>query len=46
VLEDGRLKEEPVNKRWMFNTALAMVSGGMLGVLVVVLTFPRSRRQR
>jgi uncharacterized protein involved in exopolysaccharide biosynthesis len=46
VLEDGRLKEEPVNKRWMFNTALAMVSGGMLGVLVVVLTLPRGERQR
>jgi len=46
VLEEGRLKEEPVNKRWMFNTALAMVSGGMLGVLVVVLTLPRGERQR
>jgi len=46
VLEDGRLKEEPVNKRWKLSIALALAGGGMLGVLVVLLTLPRGERQR
>jgi uncharacterized protein involved in exopolysaccharide biosynthesis len=46
VLEDGRLKEEPVNKRWKLSIALALAGGGMLGVLVVLFTLPRGERQR
>ena len=46
VLEEGRLKEEPVNKRWKLSIALALAGGGMLGVLLVLLTLPRGERQR
>ncbi|GIV17140.1 MAG: hypothetical protein KatS3mg022_2575 [Armatimonadota bacterium] len=41
VLEDGTLKEEPVNKRWKLNIALALAGGLMLGVLVVLVTKPK-----
>ncbi len=41
VLEDGMLKEEPVNKRWRLNIALALAGGLMLGMLVVLFTKPK-----
>ncbi|MGC8785105.1 MAG: GumC family protein [Armatimonadota bacterium] len=41
VLEDGTLKEEPVNKRWKLNIALALTGGLMLGVLAVLFTNPK-----
>ncbi|GBC97316.1 hypothetical protein HRbin16_03138 [bacterium HR16] len=40
VLEDGTLKEEPVNKRWKLNIALALAGGLLLGTLVVLFTKP------
>lgn len=40
VLEEGTLKEEPVNKRWKLNIALGLAGGLMLGVLVVLVTKP------
>ncbi|MGQ9542186.1 MAG: GumC family protein [Armatimonadota bacterium] len=36
VLENGTLKEEPVNKRWKLNTALSLAGGLMLGTLIVL----------
>lgn len=41
VLEYGTLREEPVNKRWKLNIALALAGGLMLGVLVVLVTKPK-----
>lgn len=37
VLENGTLKEEPVNKRWKLNIALSLTGGLMLGTLVALL---------
>ncbi len=36
VLEKGTLKEEPVNKRWKLNIALAFTGGLVLGCLYVI----------
>lgn len=36
VLENGTLKEEPVNKRWKLNIALSLTGGLMLGSLIVL----------
>lgn len=45
VLEEGTLKERPVNKRWKLNLAIAVAGGLMVGVLAsVVVGF--SRRER
>lgn len=45
VLEEGTLKERPVNKRWKLNLAIAVSGGVMVGVLAsVVVGF--SRRER
>lgn len=41
VLEDGTLKEEPVNKRWKLNIALALAGGLMLGTLVALIAKPK-----
>lgn len=38
VLENGTLKEEPVNKRWKLNIALSLTGGLMLGSLVALLS--------
>jgi uncharacterized protein involved in exopolysaccharide biosynthesis len=41
VLEDGRLKEEPVNKRWFWNTALGFAIGVVIGVTSAIMFFTR-----
>jgi uncharacterized protein involved in exopolysaccharide biosynthesis len=41
VLEEGRLKEEPVNKRWFWNTALGFVIGVVIGVTSAIMFFTR-----
>ncbi|MDW8103875.1 MAG: Wzz/FepE/Etk N-terminal domain-containing protein [Armatimonadota bacterium] len=45
VLEEGTLKERPVNKRWVRNTAVALSVGLMLGAATAVAQ-TRGRRTR
>jgi len=42
VLEEGTLKEQPVNKRWKLNTALALLGGLVLGCLVALIAKTKS----
>lgn len=43
VLENGTLKEEPVNKRWKLNIAVALAVGLIVGTLVAIVTGKPSR---
>lgn len=45
VLENGTLKERPVNKRWKLNLAVGMVGGLVVGSLLAFLTRRPAPRQ-